>query len=331
MRQEVAVESNFFFICGLPRSRLAWTANYLTYGNTFCLHDGLKYCSSGVGELDGVMPALPYRGNSDAANVLSQDKLKAVYPDAKWVLIERPYSEVEDSVKALGEDPAGLHLIQAKMEEMRGKFNPLVVKFDELDSRITEIAAYVNPTWNCFQLRHEMLVGLNVQADYNKAKAEIAEMPSLVHLVEPVILSQTCLDYMELIRQAFDNNAAYKWYEDLVHSALMWDHFVDGDGIHPDLVDRVMTALLTEWPVNMFWQKYADYLVPTMVGAISAWRDSYNIGASKDLAYEVYAAVPAAVCFVLGGTQRVNKFVPQIREYVRVLRLQDDARDGGKL
>lgn len=320
-----------FFVTGLPRSRSAWIANYLSYGTTFCFHDALKDCQAGVSRLHSIFDVKAnVVGNSDPANALVQDKLIERFPGAKWVVVDRPFNEVKASVEALGVDTAPLYRLQLKIEELRLKVKPLIVPYGALDSSIKDIARYVNPEWHHPEARHEMLVHMNVQTDVAWAKSEMAKRgPGISHLYEAPRSSIANDEYMKLVEELCSPDVfAFDWYKQLLNAALMWDHLVDGDAADPLVVNRVMEFLITEWPINPFLKKYGEHLMPAMVAAIDAWKFSYRDGISKDFAYLVYADVPCAIAFVLGGNMRVRQFMPRIRELVLKLRLEDDVKDG---
>jgi hypothetical protein len=82
-----------FFVTGLPRSRTAWMATYLTWGKTFCFHDGftgLDHPAKIHEKFDSMREkGFENVGNSDPANLYFIDTLIEQFPDAKWFLIER--------------------------------------------------------------------------------------------------------------------------------------------------------------------------------------------------------------------------------------------------
>lgn len=320
-----------FFIASLPRSRSAWTANYLTYGNTFCLHDGLKDCPEGVHQLMSLVPEVKFVGDADPASCLMQDKLISEYPQAKWIIIERPFQDVKDAVNKLGVDSSQLHVVQTKLEELRGKVDAFVVPFDILDYSIIDVAKFIDPDYQPREARHKMLTGLNVQVDIKKIQP-VPSPEKIAEMVEPIVLEKSSQEYLALLSEMCGpERHAYVWMEQLVRTALVWDHFIDKDAVNPDLVNYVMESLVTEWPLNPFLRKYAESLIPTVVAAISAWKFSYTEGVPKDFAYNVYSDVPAAVAFIIGGNKKVQQYMPRIRNLVKTLCADDMKRDGGKL
>lgn len=323
-----------YFICGLPRSQTAWIANYLTFEDSFCFHDALKDCQDGISRLRGIMEAVgaSYVGNSDPANALVQDGLIKEFPNAKWVVIDRPFSEVRRAVDALGMDSSRLHYLQGKIEELRLKVSPLVVPHGALHESIKDIAKFVDPGFRYCEARHKMLVHLNVQTDVSWAKEQIATRgEGIAKQFEPVNLSQDCKEFLDLMKELCSPDPyAFIWYQQLINVALAWDHIIDGDAQDPQAFDAAMYAVTTDWMINPFVKKYADYLAPTIASATSSWKHSYTEGASKDNAYRIYSDVAGAIAFVLGGNKRVVEFMPRVRALVDKLCQEDEIRDGGR-
>lgn len=141
-------------------------------------------------------------------------------------------------------------------------------------------------------------------------------------------VSPTFAAYLTTLEEMCGENLYAKiWLWQVVQVALIWDHHVDGDPIDPKMFDLAMTALVTEWPCNPFIRKNADFLIPTVVASIAAWKNSNG---QRVLEYEPYRAIPAAVAFVLGGNDLVNTFMPKITELVLAMQKEDDLRDSTK-
>ena len=269
---------------------MEWVANYLTFGDVIC---------SFGGDLTGKVD-----GDASSSHALIQDRLNSIYPDAKWVIIESN----------------GEHVLQGKLEELRAKLSPMVVPFDTLESSIEDVAKYLCPNWSCPPERHKLLVKMSITS----------QRPAKVVTPEPIVLSQTCQQYLSVCKEMCNDDFAYSWLYQLIEASLTWDHLVDGDAVDPEMTDRVFTSLVTQWPINPFLKQYGGFIMPALSSAISAWKHSYNDGVSKDLAYQIYATAPAVIAFILGGNDRVAKYMPTINNLVTQMRLDDDARDGGK-
>jgi flagellar biosynthesis chaperone FliJ len=90
-----------FFITGLPRSRTAWTATFLsTLPSTYCHHDGLRGCRN----LDEYAAKIAYGvpavhvGDCDSALLYCWREVRDIFPEAKWVVLLRPLLEVQESM-----------------------------------------------------------------------------------------------------------------------------------------------------------------------------------------------------------------------------------------
>ena len=92
-----------FFILSLPRSRTAWLANFLTYGESFCFHEALIE-RKGMRALQTRMEATgcPVVGNSDSGSILFYDELQDQFPEAKCVIVLRNPEEVVESLSGIG-------------------------------------------------------------------------------------------------------------------------------------------------------------------------------------------------------------------------------------
>ena len=87
-----------FFITGLPRSRTAWLANFLTYNVSFCWHDALSFCKTPQGLWEflcqqATSSGYDYLGSADSAFVLRVDEMTKCFPEAKWVIVKRSRHE----------------------------------------------------------------------------------------------------------------------------------------------------------------------------------------------------------------------------------------------
>jgi hypothetical protein len=97
-----------FFVTGLPRSRTAWLANFLTAGDSFCFHELLAagVSASFVQKTFSRMieeESFSVVGDSDSALVAIAPAMVAMFPTARWVLVERPVDEAMESYqKAFG-------------------------------------------------------------------------------------------------------------------------------------------------------------------------------------------------------------------------------------
>lgn len=308
-----------YIITGMPRTAKAWLANYLTFGDSYCafepFREGVddKYLPAGYSKL----------GIADTSAPLFQDRIIKGNHGAKWIVMERPYSEIASSVKNLGFKPdQRLHTLSVKLSELVGKVDAIVIPYPTLCSSLDKIEGHLGI--HIPIERRDMLCSLTVTARKPNLYSSKTE-------IEPARFTPKNKEYMDLLWTICAPNAqAYKWVTQVVETALVWDHVIDNDPIDYHMTDRAFKALLTEWAINPFWTANAHSLLPTISSSISNWQCSYLDEMCKDRAYSIYEDVPAAVAFILGGQARVDQFLPRLRVLVKHLRREDDARDGAK-
>lgn len=318
-----------YFITGFPRSRLAWLSNYLTYDNSICLFDGLKHGikAQDFGFLDDFHGLAEVVGIADSGLPIYQDTMIEKYPKAKWVLIERDCKDSKQAIKNLGINPGNtLATLSVKMDELRGRVNVLRVPYESLDEAVLDVAKFINPAWKHNQVRHEMLLGFNVQYDPELGKKFIQEIPRdnlLSRRAEPPTPTATNAEAIRILIQICEGQpSALKFLLQSVEAALVWDHVVDGDTIDIDSTNRIFEKLLTEWPINEFIINNAKSLTPVMAAVIAKWKN----GDRRDH-YSVYIDLASAVAFIIGGMDRVNAFIPRLAKLLPILIEEDDKRD----
>ena len=177
-----------FFVSGLPRSRTAWLANFLTTDKSLCFHDGLKYCRK-VEDLTEVFKRSDkeFVGDSDSALVLFYHRIQALFPDSPWVLVYRNFKDCADSALRLsfaGEDTESIlidgaaRLAVIRLAELELKSpNVLIVDYDELDNSkvIRSIVNHVTPGVLFDEERFKLLDGLHTQIHESKYLVSVAE------------------------------------------------------------------------------------------------------------------------------------------------------------
>jgi hypothetical protein len=85
-----------FFVTGLPRSRTAWLANFLTHGPvSLCYHDILRVDPKL--ERLNALSGYQFVGDSDSALLLEWPRWVKQFPGARWVVINRPMVECLES------------------------------------------------------------------------------------------------------------------------------------------------------------------------------------------------------------------------------------------
>jgi hypothetical protein len=308
-----------YIITGLPRSRTAWIAQYMTAGGSLCVH-----------ELWDVPPLV--RGVSDSGAVWSQERLFKEHPQAKWVVIRRDIREVIASMKQcfsqcngeLIENTVRMH--QEKLGQCILERSPLVVEFDELNKRAPEIAQFCEPGWIHNDLIHQQLCRINIQLLPQVQQAEAVEAAKTAGQLEPVKPSPLAVRVAEIMQEICGQNEAAKmFWAQLTKISDFYDHVIDDDAPDPKaFVHECFEHMVLDWPLNGFLRQFSHVLVPVMGGAMSAWRSDptgYRAG-------DVYSETANAICFLLHGQAGVNRWMPEFRDLIRKMRDEDMKKDG---
>lgn len=327
---------SFFFVTGLPRSRTAWLANLLSYGESFCFHDLFSTAMS-MEAFEGKMRAAEFRfvGHSDPSNALLQDSIAQKFPEAKWLIVERPIDEVHASCRAIGVDDMGaLERVQRKVEELQGKVDAWTLPASSLNDEyhVREVIEFLTPGAKVPGERVEMLMALQVQT---YAPAALAKMESLRGTMglrpEAPRLTEANARYLALLRRlCAPEPRAASWFLSVLELATVWDHCIDGDGIDPAMADRALAAVSMEWPLNDWFVSHRQRLVPTLVSARDAWIYSNRATAPKADAYRLYTELPAVIAWLLGRGLEGAQIVAAMRECAACMLAEDEERDGGR-
>jgi len=123
---------------------------------------------------------------------------------------------------------------------------------------------------------------------------------------------------------------ALSFYEGLCDSVATWDHIEDDEPIDKEGASRAFHFLLVDAPLNEFFVKYRDSLVPVIMNAISSWHFSNEEGTPKIKAYDIYTEVACTIALILGGRQAVEQHIPVLRRIQWKNCQEDDLVDGGK-
>jgi hypothetical protein len=132
----------YFFITGLPRSKSAWLANYLTWGDSFCYHDQLQHFTH-LHDFRTMLTDTPAAvvGHSDPANVLVWRDLAAMFPDATWIVVRRNFGDCLRACRRINPDTLGerLNEMQTELDRLCTALKPVELAFDQ--SYLGEAAA----------------------------------------------------------------------------------------------------------------------------------------------------------------------------------------------
>lgn len=172
-----------FFITGLPRSRSAWFANLFTWGDSICYHDALCDGLTRSGDaplkslydkLEGERP----RGHSCSSNVMAWRILDDWFPNAPWVVIDRPFSTTLQSCQSISPEVTydGLMSMNRELTALTKKIRPMVVQFESIEPVMCyQIAEHlgidIGPT-----ARVRQLCDMNIQIHPPILKARINQL-----------------------------------------------------------------------------------------------------------------------------------------------------------
>lgn len=152
-----------FFIGGVPRSGTAWCSAFLSGPGHICLHEGLKFSRGQADYVDFIRHGAA--GDSgDHIPMLFEDLIRA-YPNAGFVVIDRPISESRQSSRAIGMSPDIADMVSNKVELMKLHPKVSVIPFSRL---FTPEGAEI--LWNATlktpfdRARFEVFRRLNIQA-----------------------------------------------------------------------------------------------------------------------------------------------------------------------
>jgi len=146
-----------FFITGYPRSMTAWLSVALD-----CAHDrDGKSLDEFMRELESGVQI----GNSDSTASMSYDIIKARYPDARWVVIERDKEEAIQAfcnVSSLSRQKCAPFFCH--IEECLPRIVPaLRINFSEVVLRVKEIWEWCRPGEKFNEQKAKRMEALNIQ------------------------------------------------------------------------------------------------------------------------------------------------------------------------
>jgi len=145
-----------FFVLGLPRSRTAWLANFLTYDDLFCYHEGINGCHS----MDEYKQKIENCG--DSCTGLSLIDFEPYFPDAKKVIIDSNTERAVEFGKTMFDaDLTELMAIaKSRLDNMEG----LHISLSDINHRLREIWEYLTDSpFN--KKRADQLIKLNIQTE----------------------------------------------------------------------------------------------------------------------------------------------------------------------
>ena len=127
-----------FFITGLPRSRTAWLANWLSTGEVFCYHDIATRMLSDVEELPGFFERSPYKhtGVSDPSLGFFMQRIVDLVP--RILVVDRDIEEVQVDMERIGLPVSATNYLEVMRDHLwavRHHPSVLWVPFERLDEQ----------------------------------------------------------------------------------------------------------------------------------------------------------------------------------------------------
>ncbi len=163
-----------FLIIGLPRSRTAWLANFLTTDQTLCYHDKLADCTT-FNDLKG-MYSHKILGDADTGLGLFPDQVNAW--DITKVIIRRNVDDVCHSLFCKGLQPHGMRELDKKLDRIKAD---LVVPYKDINEALPDI-------WHtCFYDFHYDIERANMMKQLYIVDNSLMQVPThLFSLVQEV-------------------------------------------------------------------------------------------------------------------------------------------------
>ena len=131
-----------FIIYGLPRSRTAWLAAFLSHGDWRCHHDAILEAES-LWDLEDIL-SKPHTGTVETGLTRGFLVMRDLFPNARVVVVRRPVSDVAESAANLGwEYPDGYLEEEAERLDLISHIpGVLTVTFESLASEAVCKAVY---------------------------------------------------------------------------------------------------------------------------------------------------------------------------------------------
>lgn len=149
-----------FFITGLPRSRTAWMAAWMSSCGIHCHHEALSRSATKEDYLAAMsLNGYPAVGNSDCAIALAPELI-----DGRLVIIERdPGDVIASLVRIYGdENKEKIAIAVGDLSDAIDHLDGLRIAFHELDDRLSDIWEYCIG-YGFDPRRAEQFMRLNIQ------------------------------------------------------------------------------------------------------------------------------------------------------------------------
>ncbi len=133
-----------YFIISLPRCGTAWLANAMTWGDSYCYHEGL-YGFDRMIDFSAMLSANPARhvGDSDTTLALVLPWLYRMFPAAKYVFIHRNTEDVISSLNKAGFPTHIIPEIERSIKWGISNINGFHISFDKVFTETRRIWDYI--------------------------------------------------------------------------------------------------------------------------------------------------------------------------------------------
>lgn len=230
-----------FLVLGLPRSRTAWIARFLSYGEWSCGHDQLRYMRS----LDDVKAwlSLENSGTCETGAAAYWRLALKFRPDIRVVTIRRPVDDVLESLARVGLDYGMverrkvLAAMDRKLEQIEGRIpNVLSIAYQDLqgETACSQLFRFCLP-YNHDPAWWNAVAPINIQINFPALMRYIhANGPAIEKLIaqaRQTMLTDMAIRPAETGGLTIQEETIDAWHDDCQH--LFREHCV-AVGEHPD-------------------------------------------------------------------------------------------------
>lgn len=333
---------NIFFIIGLPRTRSAWLANFLTNGDAFCHHElfcrcnGMEQFAEAMQATKGTDGTYMTVGDADPTLCSVLEHVIDRFPDAKFLVVDRVYEDVVKSqIAAYPSKPPHEETLRNWQKNIRQLLAKLPreqrMQVDFYDLHRQSVCAEIHTFLlgrTMRDVRWALLHELRVTTIAEKAYSTLAPWAKVTVAQAANPMRESNRKFYELVAQLCARGGGFaeqarSWLTELWALALMWDHLTDHDAVNIAQAELALEAVTCKWPLNAFYLKHAPALAPVLSNALSAWRNG-----SRERQYDIYTEPALAVAFLFGGLDWQKQFSGPVRDAAKAMMEEDDKADG---
>lgn len=126
------------------------------------------------------------------------------------------------------------------------------------------------------------------------------------------------------LREWVQNDDAVQFIHDFGHVCELWDDLIDGDKpISHEFINDVFWILLTEMPLNPFFDQFKRNLIPLLISGINAWLDANEYegnGTDNELVFSYvlrdwYMEFVSFVIYLTRGREYLREVSIEVRHF----------------